>query len=167
VGADVRHAVMAMLSSARSSAARSLCLRGLSYPRQVLSSGIMPILLFGPGGVILPPQPARLCGRRAPGSSRRRSGPQHAGDRARQQARADRLGRSQQSAQLRMPEDTCDIAPACLSVAPCSWPSRPSPAGGRQERPALTAPARGAPLTPDASVARQGSSSVGVAVLHQ
>jgi hypothetical protein len=27
---------------------------------------------------------------------------------------------------------------------PCSGPSRPSPAGGRQERPALTAPARGA-----------------------
>ena len=36
-------------------------------------------------------------------------------------------------------------SPICLSLAPCSGPSRPSPAGGRQERPALTAPARGAP----------------------
>jgi hypothetical protein len=44
-----------------------------------------------------------------------------------------------------MREDTRDVIPTCVSVAPCSEPSRPSPAGGREERPALTAPARGAP----------------------
>jgi hypothetical protein len=44
-----------------------------------------------------------------------------------------------------MREDARDFVPTCISVAPCSEPSRPSPAGGRTERPALTAPARGAP----------------------
>ena len=43
-----------------------------------------------------------------------------------------------------MRADGCNVIPTCLSVAPCSWPSRPSPSGGREERPALTAPARGA-----------------------
>jgi hypothetical protein len=42
-----------------------------------------------------------------------------------------------------MRADNCNVIPTCLSVAPCSAPSRPSPAGGREERPALTA--RGAP----------------------
>ena len=44
-----------------------------------------------------------------------------------------------------MHEEARDGVPTCLSVAPCSEPSRPSPAGGREERPALTAPARDAP----------------------
>ena len=43
-----------------------------------------------------------------------------------------------------MHEEARDGVPTCLSVAPCSEPSRPSPAGGRQERPALTALSRGA-----------------------
>jgi hypothetical protein len=43
-----------------------------------------------------------------------------------------------------MREDARHSFPTCLSVAPCSEPSRPSPAGGRQGRPVLTAPARGA-----------------------
>ena len=47
-----------------------------------------------------------------------------------------------------MREDTCDVAPTCMSVAPCSEPSRPSPAGGSKSasldgpcarRPATTA----------------------------
>jgi hypothetical protein len=58
----------------------------------------------------------------------------------------DRLGRSPQGARIRMhEEDACDGVPTCLSVAPCSGPSRPSPAGGREGRPALTAPVRDAP----------------------
>ena len=71
--------------------------------------------------------------------------PQCAGDRARQQAGTHRLGRSPQGAPIRMHEDACDGVPTCLSVAPCSGPSRPSPAGGRKQRPALTVPARDAP----------------------
>jgi hypothetical protein len=43
-----------------------------------------------------------------------------------------------------MRADRCNVIPTYLSLAPCSGPSRPGPAGGRQERPALTAPARGA-----------------------
>lgn len=43
-----------------------------------------------------------------------------------------------------MREDARDGVLTCTSVAPCSEPSRPSPAGGRIERPAVTAPARGA-----------------------
>ena len=43
-----------------------------------------------------------------------------------------------------MREDARHRVPTCMSLAPCSEPSRPSPAGGRQARPVLTAPARGA-----------------------
>jgi len=43
-----------------------------------------------------------------------------------------------------MREDARYSVPACISVAPCSEPSRPSPAGGRHGRQVLTAPARGA-----------------------
>ena len=50
--------------------------------------------------------------------------PQCAGDRARQQACPHRMGGSQQGAQLRMREDACDGVPTCMSVAPCSGPSR-------------------------------------------
>jgi hypothetical protein len=50
--------------------------------------------------------------------------PQCAGDRARQQACSHRLGSSQQGAQIRMCEDKCDGVPICVSVAPCSGPSR-------------------------------------------
>jgi transposase len=58
-------------------------------------------------------------------------------------ARAHRLGRSQQGAQLRMRADRCNVIPTCRTVLgavkaePCGWP--------RRARPALTAPARGAP----------------------
>jgi hypothetical protein len=44
-----------------------------------------------------------------------------------------------------MREDPRDGVPTSMSVAPCSEPSRPSPAGGRRVRPTLAAPARGAP----------------------
>jgi len=40
---------------------------------------------------------------------------------------------------VRMREDARDGVPTCMSVAQCSEPSRPSPAGGRTERPVLTA----------------------------
>jgi Transposase IS116/IS110/IS902 family len=50
--------------------------------------------------------------------------PQRAGDRARQQAGPHHLGGSQQGTQLRMHYDGCDGAPICLSVAPCSGPSK-------------------------------------------
>jgi hypothetical protein len=43
-----------------------------------------------------------------------------------------------------MHEDARHFVPTCMRVAPCSQPSRPSPAGGRRERPVLTAPARDA-----------------------
>ena len=52
------------------------------------------------------------------------SAPQCAGDRARQQACPHRLGGSQQGAQIRVHQDKQDVAPSCLSVAPCSDPSR-------------------------------------------
>ena len=41
-----------------------------------------------------------------------------------QQARPHRLGGSQQGAQLRGHEDNCAFVPTCVSVAPCSGPSR-------------------------------------------
>jgi transposase len=73
------------------------------------------------------------------------SAPQCAGDRARQQACPHRLGGSQQGAQIRVHQDKQDVAPSCLSVAPCSDPSRRGLATLEQEakqtrRPALTAP---------------------------
>jgi hypothetical protein len=71
--------------------------------------------------------------------------PQRAGDRAGQQAGPHCMGGSQQGARVRMREDPRDGVPTSMSVAPCSEPSRPSPAGGRRVRPALAAPARGAP----------------------
>jgi len=43
-----------------------------------------------------------------------------------------------------MREDARHFVPTCVSVAPCSELSRPSPSGGRQRRPILTAPVRGA-----------------------
>ena len=73
------------------------------------------------------------------------SAPQCAGDRARQQACPHRLGGSQQGAQIRVHQDKQDVAPSCLSVAPCSDPSRRGLARLEQDakqtrRPALTAP---------------------------
>jgi hypothetical protein len=49
-----------------------------------------------------------------------------------------------------MCEDKCDGVPICVSVAPCSGPSRrgletPKPEASQARRPALTPPARGAP----------------------
>ena len=75
--------------------------------------------------------------------------PQRAGDCARQQARPDRLGGSQQGPRLRMRQDGGDGVPTCLILAPCSVPSRRSLAAVEQDvrtarRPALTALARGA-----------------------
>jgi transposase len=52
--------------------------------------------------------------------------PQRAGDCARQQARPDRLGGSQQGPRLRMRQDGGDGVPTCLILAPCSVPSRPA-----------------------------------------
>ena len=46
--------------------------------------------------------------------------PQRAGDCARQQARPDRLGGSQQGTRLRVRQDGADGVPACLILAPCS-----------------------------------------------
>jgi hypothetical protein len=43
-----------------------------------------------------------------------------------------------------MREHARHFVPTCMTVAPCSEPSRPSPVGGRRGRPVLTAPARGA-----------------------
>src|SRR5438046_1773549 len=45
--------------------------------------------------------------------------PQRAGDCARQQARPDRLGGSQQGTRLRVRQDGGDGVPACLILAPC------------------------------------------------
>jgi len=55
-------------------------------------------------------------------------------DRAGQQACPHCMG-----PRVRMREDARDGVPTCMSVAHCSEPSRPSPAGGRTERPVLTA----------------------------
>jgi len=55
-------------------------------------------------------------------------------DRAGQQACTHCMG-----PRVRMREDARDGVPTCMSVAHCSEPSRPSPAGGRTERPVLTA----------------------------
>src|SRR4029077_5461473 len=63
--------------------------------------------------------------------------PQRAGDRVGQQACPLCMGGSQQGACVRMREDARDGVPTCMSVAPCSEPSRPSPAGCRTERPVL------------------------------
>jgi transposase len=49
-------------------------------------------------------------------------------------------------------------APAALSVPSCSQPSRPSPSGGREGRPALTAPARDAPPKARAGTEKRASS---------
>src|SRR5439155_11699680 len=75
--------------------------------------------------------------------------PQRSGDCARQQARPDRLGGSQQGTRLRVRQDGGDGVPACLILAPCKGPSRRSLAAVEQDvrtarRPALTALARGA-----------------------
>src|SRR5258706_4874166 len=75
--------------------------------------------------------------------------PQRAGDCARQQARPDRLGGSQQGTCLRVRQDGGDGVPTCLILAPCSGPSRRSLAAVEQDvktarQPALTALARGA-----------------------
>src|SRR5205823_12102042 len=75
--------------------------------------------------------------------------PQRAGDCARQQARPDRLGGSQQGTRLRVRQDGGDRVPTCLILAPCSGPSRRGLAAPEQDvrtarRPALTALARGA-----------------------
>jgi hypothetical protein len=124
--------------------------RDCSWPRARVDGEriwLMPRIVRA-GGLGRIDQTAELGALRAQALDRSRqeaAAPQRAGDRARQQARAHRLGRSQQGAQLRMREDACGFVPTCLSVAPCSEPSRPSPAGGRKERPALTAPARGVP----------------------
>jgi len=48
--------------------------------------------------------------------------PQRAGDRTRQQTRADRMGSTSQGTRLRVRQDQC--APNCLILAPCSGPSR-------------------------------------------
>jgi hypothetical protein len=63
--------------------------------------------------------------------------------------------RRQQGAQLRMHQDKRDGVPICLSVAPCSVPSRhgletPTREVNQVRRPALTAPARGARSQPQA-----------------
>src|SRR6202045_2933839 len=70
-------------------------------------------------------------------------------DCARQQARPDRLGGSQQGTRLRVRQDGGDGVPTCLILAPCSGLSRRSLAAVEQDvrttrRPALTALARGA-----------------------
>jgi transposase len=70
--------------------------------------------------------------------------PQCAGDHACQQACPYCVGGSQQGARIRMREDTRHRVPTCMSVAPCSEPSRPKPCGWQPKRPVLTAPARGA-----------------------
>jgi len=49
-------------------------------------------------------------------------------------------------------------APDAPSVASCSKPSRPSPSGGREGRPALTAPARDAAHKPRAGTEKRASS---------
>jgi len=88
--------------------------------------------------------------------------PQRAGDRARQQARPDRLGGTPQGARLRM-RHQCDSVPTCLILAPCSGPSRRglqtlAQVEKSSRRPALTAPCARLPATPagrDEGTARQ------------
>src|SRR5262249_39398095 len=72
-----------------------------------------------------------------------------------QQARPHRLGGSSQGARFRVREDQWDGAPTCLMLAPCSGRSRRGLAtlgqvASKARRPALTAPARGAPVHPQA-----------------
>src|SRR5215469_14908064 len=68
-----------------------------------------------------------------PGSTRQEEiAPQCPGDRACQQACPHCVGGSQQGARIRMREDARHCIPTYMSVAPCSEPSRSSPAGGRQ-----------------------------------
>jgi hypothetical protein len=83
-------------------------------------------------------------------SGQEAAAPQRAGDRTCQQARPYRLGGSQQGAQLRDHADKCAFVPTCVSVAPCSRPSRRGLQTLELEprqlrRPALTVPARHAP----------------------
>ncbi|MGH8525084.1 MAG: hypothetical protein ACREXY_13000, partial [Gammaproteobacteria bacterium] len=56
----------------------------------------------------------------------------------------------QQGACLRVRQDRCNSAPTCLILTPCSGPSRRGletlvQVARHPQRPALTAPARGAP----------------------
>jgi hypothetical protein len=65
-----------------------------------------------------------------------------------------------------MCEDKSDGVPICVSLAPCSGPSRrglemPEPEVSQARRPALTAPARGAPEQAQAGTWRnRGTGSV-------
>ena len=81
--------------------------------------------------------------------------PQRAGDCARQQASPHCLGCSPQGTRLRVRQDQCDFGPSRLIIAPCSGPSRRgletlAQAAASSRRPALTAPARDAPVHPQA-----------------
>jgi hypothetical protein len=68
-------------------------------------------------------------------------------------AKPHRLGGSPQGTRLRVRQDQC--VPTCLILAPCSGPSRHgletlAQVANSSRRPALTAPARGAPAYPQA-----------------
>src|SRR5437762_11149734 len=64
--------------------------------------------------------------------------PQRAGDCARQQARADRLGGSQQGTRLRVRQDGADGVPTCLILAPRARAVKGTPGSGRARRRANT-----------------------------